>query len=225
MNDDHAFLSSILANPGDRVLRLVYADWLEERGDPRGEYLRVECRLQDLPLDQAERQQLQERADALRRQCPANWLAALGGPIWCVAANAVLERPYGPGGAETRRGTKHFTPGAKVYVFDFFWGMGGEQVTVIGRHRKAGRYITLSMCAAHLANWRAELVYAPAVIRRITESGGEFGHFPRGSEESMRRAEEIAAMYQQRGTAKQPYATRARHAEPDATPNRGGEVI
>ena len=54
-----------------------------------------------------------------------------------MVANVVHERPYGPEGAEIRRGTKHFAPGAKVYVFSFFWGMGGEQVTVIGRHRKS----------------------------------------------------------------------------------------
>jgi uncharacterized protein (TIGR02996 family) len=46
MNHDHAFLNSILANPSDRILRLVYADWLEERGDHRGEYLRILCRLE-----------------------------------------------------------------------------------------------------------------------------------------------------------------------------------
>jgi hypothetical protein len=38
------------------------------------------------------------------------------GPIWAPVANIVEERSYGPGGAEARRGTKHFQPGAKVYV-------------------------------------------------------------------------------------------------------------
>ena len=44
MTDD-AFLAAILATPDDDSPRLIYADWLEERGDPRGELLRVECRL------------------------------------------------------------------------------------------------------------------------------------------------------------------------------------
>jgi uncharacterized protein (TIGR02996 family) len=35
MTDHHqAFLSAIVANPDDPTPRLIYADWLEERGDP-----------------------------------------------------------------------------------------------------------------------------------------------------------------------------------------------
>jgi uncharacterized protein (TIGR02996 family) len=30
----HAFLAAIAANPDDPTPRLIYADWLEERGDP-----------------------------------------------------------------------------------------------------------------------------------------------------------------------------------------------
>jgi uncharacterized protein (TIGR02996 family) len=41
MNEEEGFLAAILAEPGDRVALLVYADWLDERGDPRGEYLRL----------------------------------------------------------------------------------------------------------------------------------------------------------------------------------------
>ncbi len=133
------------------------------------------------------------------------------GPVWCVAANVVNERPYGPGGAEVRRGTRHFAPGAKVYVFHFFWGMGGEQVTVVGRHRKSRRFITLIMPAAHLANWRAELVYSPNVIRHVLDDrqvAGEFARLPRGGPESRARAEEIAASYMKAGAVGQPFTTR-----------------
>jgi uncharacterized protein (TIGR02996 family) len=47
MNDD-AFLRAIREGPDDPARRLVYADWLEERGDARGEYLRLSCRLAEL---------------------------------------------------------------------------------------------------------------------------------------------------------------------------------
>src|SRR5262245_15973967 len=41
MSLDHkAFLSAILENPEDDAPLLVYADWLEERGDARSAYLR-----------------------------------------------------------------------------------------------------------------------------------------------------------------------------------------
>jgi uncharacterized protein (TIGR02996 family) len=39
------FFEAILANPDDRSLPLVYADWLEERGDPRSEFLRLQAEL------------------------------------------------------------------------------------------------------------------------------------------------------------------------------------
>jgi len=40
VNTDETFLRAILANPSDTSLPLVYADWLEERGDPRGACIR-----------------------------------------------------------------------------------------------------------------------------------------------------------------------------------------
>ncbi len=43
MSEEAAFLEAIRAEPGDLVARGVYADWLEERGDPRAEYLRLLC--------------------------------------------------------------------------------------------------------------------------------------------------------------------------------------
>jgi uncharacterized protein (TIGR02996 family) len=49
MSDDLAFLRTIIAALGDPAPRLVYADWLEERGDRRAEYLRLTSRLTDLP--------------------------------------------------------------------------------------------------------------------------------------------------------------------------------
>jgi len=42
MNDETSFLRAILAKPGDAATRLVYADWLEERGDPRAKLLRMD---------------------------------------------------------------------------------------------------------------------------------------------------------------------------------------
>src|SRR4051812_5741405 len=46
---ENAFIEAILEAPSDDFSRLPYADWLEERGDPRGEFLRVEVALFDHP--------------------------------------------------------------------------------------------------------------------------------------------------------------------------------
>jgi sulfatase modifying factor 1 len=41
MNDEATFLQAMQEHPEDTALRLVFADWLEERGDPRGELVRL----------------------------------------------------------------------------------------------------------------------------------------------------------------------------------------
>jgi len=44
--EQQALCAAIVANPDDDLPRLVYADWLEENGDPdRAEFIRLQCRL------------------------------------------------------------------------------------------------------------------------------------------------------------------------------------
>jgi uncharacterized protein (TIGR02996 family) len=45
---DAAFLRAILENPDSDAPRLIYADWLDEQGDTRGEFIRLQCRLAQL---------------------------------------------------------------------------------------------------------------------------------------------------------------------------------
>jgi uncharacterized protein (TIGR02996 family) len=53
MPDDDAFLRAIIDNPDDDLPRLVYADWLDEHGDPqRAELIRVQCELAALSGDE-----------------------------------------------------------------------------------------------------------------------------------------------------------------------------
>jgi uncharacterized protein (TIGR02996 family) len=40
-----AFITAIVADPVDDTLRLVFADWLEEQGDPQGEFIRIQVEL------------------------------------------------------------------------------------------------------------------------------------------------------------------------------------
>lgn len=71
MTQDDAFLQAIMDNPDDDAPRLIYADWLDERDDPRGEFIRVQCRLatmarddeRSLPLEQLERRLLEGHQD------------------------------------------------------------------------------------------------------------------------------------------------------------------
>jgi uncharacterized protein (TIGR02996 family) len=50
MGDERGFLEAIAAEPDDDGLRLIYADWLEERGDPRGELVRVCQAMRAVPV-------------------------------------------------------------------------------------------------------------------------------------------------------------------------------
>jgi uncharacterized protein (TIGR02996 family) len=48
---EQAFLQAIIAKPDDDALRLIFADWLDERGDPRAPFIRIQCQLARLSHD------------------------------------------------------------------------------------------------------------------------------------------------------------------------------
>jgi len=83
MTDESTFLDSIKANPEDLFLRQVYADWLEERGDPRSEYLRVDGELQqtlnslspNASRTEPKIRQLRARLRKLAKPLDAAWVA------------------------------------------------------------------------------------------------------------------------------------------------------
>src|SRR5262245_10482866 len=47
--EEQAFVQAVLETPDDEGIRLIFADWLEERGDPYGEFIRTQCELARLP--------------------------------------------------------------------------------------------------------------------------------------------------------------------------------
>lgn len=102
-------------------------------------------------------------------------------PVWGIVANIIQQRPYGPEGKELRSGTKHFAPGAKVTLLNFYWGMGLEIPIVVARHRRSHRYITFILRTNWLLNWRAELIYSPFVIDQMLKNpwGTHLGPFPK----------------------------------------------
>jgi uncharacterized protein (TIGR02996 family) len=57
--DHQAFLSAILENSRDDVALLAYADWLEERGDARSAYLRIQGEFRKSRTDELRRQLIQ----------------------------------------------------------------------------------------------------------------------------------------------------------------------
>ncbi len=132
-------------------------------------------------------------------------------PVWCVVANVVLERTYGPSGpghpVDVRRGSTHFAPGAKVFLVDI-WGMsGGKRVQVVGRHRTSHRFMEAIMESNHLANWRSELAYSPFVVSHVLKHHRDHDAAP-DSEEWRQLVEERAAGFQRWHSQTQPFTTR-----------------
>jgi hypothetical protein len=56
----------------------VYADWLEERGDPRGELIRLEMEMARLSPSSDQYADLKPRRNELRRQVDPSWLQDMG---------------------------------------------------------------------------------------------------------------------------------------------------
>lgn len=80
MTHEEAFLKAILDDPDDDAPRLLMADWLEERGDLRGEFIRVQCRLHHLLHDEGEQAFLQAHIGSLRRR--ERELLSVGGRVF-----------------------------------------------------------------------------------------------------------------------------------------------
>jgi uncharacterized protein (TIGR02996 family) len=71
--EELAFLQRIRENPADDGPRLIYADWLDEQGDARGEFIRLQCALETLPADDPHRPELQDRERNLLEAHEARW--------------------------------------------------------------------------------------------------------------------------------------------------------
>lgn len=78
MKQEDTFLRAIESRPQDEGLRLIYADWLEEQGDPRGEFIRLQQAMAALPVYSDRYVELKPRRDELRRHATADWLRRLG---------------------------------------------------------------------------------------------------------------------------------------------------
>lgn len=71
------FLHAIAEAPDDDTPRLVFADWLEEQGDPRGEFIRRQCELEQLDEDDPARPEHESRCQLLLSIHERKWLGGL----------------------------------------------------------------------------------------------------------------------------------------------------
>jgi uncharacterized protein (TIGR02996 family) len=105
-------LQAVLASPDDDAPRLVYADWLSERGDPRGELIQTQCVLSD-PSTLEGLDALRERERELLATHGRRWLSAMGLDARSVAIHPMVARTEA---LEHRRGELVFFHRGFVYA-------------------------------------------------------------------------------------------------------------
>lgn len=104
--------------------------------------------------------------------------------IWSLVGNIVDEHPFGDQ-KEKKRGTKHFSPGTKVYCFPPQWGDGYEKIYVIGRPRQTTQFIKVIIKSRLVTNWRIQKVYSPFIMQAMAKNGWS------GTEESKKQIESM----------------------------------
>ena len=124
MNSDEEFLAAISMSNGIET-HMVYADWLEERGDSRSEYLRTLIELSQLSRASDEFQTNVAKLRKLHRGISADWRKAvsLSTVVNCDVSKAVdglfdFECPlYWHELSETNDQDVRFCDGCKQHVF------------------------------------------------------------------------------------------------------------
>src|SRR5262249_3447796 len=91
MPSAQGFLNAILDAPDDDTVRLVFADWLEEHGNPeRADFIRVQCELARGVEDAERRETLCRRERELLLAHELGW----GGPMRSVVRRATFVRGF-----------------------------------------------------------------------------------------------------------------------------------
>lgn len=79
------FALAISRQPDRDEPRLRYAAWLDERCDPLGEFIRVQCALAKAPPDERLAWELERREQELLAECEETWCEPIRGLVdWCV---------------------------------------------------------------------------------------------------------------------------------------------
>jgi uncharacterized protein (TIGR02996 family) len=88
VRENDSFLQAIHENPDDDTPRLVYADWLDDHGDPlRAEFIRLQCASARLPVGSPEQARLLDQECTLQRQpAAAVWKQEV--PAWARSPGA-----------------------------------------------------------------------------------------------------------------------------------------
>jgi uncharacterized protein (TIGR02996 family) len=171
-----AFLQRIRAYPDDDAQRLIFADWLDEEGDPRGKFVRVQLALAELPgHDPALRDLLTQERELLAAHRDA-WEAPFRGlATGCVFRRGFVDEVK----VEARQFVRHAheifaaAPVRHVHLLDV-----SDNLSAVMQSPYLGRLAALTVFASHLGEPLARAVARSeyvAGLRRLTLTRNRFG--------------------------------------------------
>lgn len=104
MTQEEAFIQAIREALADDAPRLIYADWLEEHGQPdRAEFIRIQCQTFRMAEEDRSGTALRGRAEGLLRSHWEEWVGPLRDIVglWCDRyGEGWLRQDFSPGGLE-----------------------------------------------------------------------------------------------------------------------------
>jgi len=97
VTDEASLLRAIEGAPEDDAPRMVYADWLMTRGDPRGEFIQLQCTLYRTRAGSVRFASIRDRAQALLDRHASRW-APIANPRLVWAFERGFACGFGHGG-------------------------------------------------------------------------------------------------------------------------------
>src|SRR3954451_6868321 len=159
--EEAAFLDRVCADPDDDAPRLIFADWLDEHGDPRGGFIRVQVALARLAPGDRRRYTLVDREAALLARYHAPWSDRLRGVAgWTEFRRGFVETVNIDGRTFLRRAADLFRLAPVRHV----------------RFLDVGSSLDRVLASPQLAHLSALTIYAQHIDDRLTRSLVESRH-------------------------------------------------
>jgi uncharacterized protein (TIGR02996 family) len=109
LTQEEAFLQDILDHPEDEVSRRIFADWLQEQDDPRGEFILAQCELAAMPRHDPRWPDLADRERELREAHGKTWAGPLADLVTSYEfRRGFVERVTLPAGTFRAKGRRLF---------------------------------------------------------------------------------------------------------------------
>jgi len=88
---------------------------------------------------------------------------------YILVGNIIDRHVYGEE-KEVKSGTKHFRPGAKVYLFPKYGGMGHEKMPVFGLPKNSFKKIHVTITTNLIKNVRVKKTYDTRLIQKVDQT-------------------------------------------------------